>query len=162
VVPLIVIFAVSFIVMAVLWTNHHFLFHTFVKGGDRWLNLLNLTYLMFVAFVPFSASLIGTYWHHQPAGIIYGVNLLCLMTLFAAMLNYVRLHPDLRSDELTERQFAQARFRGRLSFACYFVGIAMTFVYIPVSVFLYIFPVIFNIIPGTLNLVERVFRFKLG
>src|SRR5579872_4721147 len=73
-VPLGILFVVSFTVMAVLWVNHHFLFQTFAKAVDRRLNLLNLAYLMFVVFVPFSSTLIGRYWLNQPAGIVYGLN----------------------------------------------------------------------------------------
>src|SRR5579864_1027466 len=65
--PLIVVYFMTFAVLSVIWINHHFLFHSFAKSVDRWLNLLNLAYLMFVAFVPFSALLIGTYPTHQPA-----------------------------------------------------------------------------------------------
>ena len=37
-----------------------------------------------------------------------------------------------------------------------------TFLSVPVSLFLYAFPVLFNIIPGTLDLAERIFGFDLG
>lgn len=161
VLPQIIIFMVTFAVMSVLWINHHFLFHYFALEVDRRLNLLNLSYLAFVAFVPFSASFIGLYWRHQPAGIVYGLNLVCITALSILMFNYIR-YSSLRSAELTNRVYGQALFRMNLSLICYVGGLAMTFVYIPASVLLYLFPVIFNILPGSLDLAERLFKFKLG
>jgi len=159
--PQVIIFMVTFAVMSVLWINHHFLFHAFAKAIDRRLNLLNLTYLAFVAFVPFSASLIGEYWRHQPAGIIYGLNIFCIVALSSAMFNYIRRREELRGSELTQRIYNQASFRSRLSLVCYALGIIMTFFYIPLSVFFYLFPIIFNILPGSLDLAERLSRFSL-
>src|SRR3954466_16056657 len=54
--PHISVYFVSFAVLSVFWINHHFLFNTFARSVDRWLNLLNLAYLSFVAFIPFSAN----------------------------------------------------------------------------------------------------------
>lgn len=156
-VPHIILFVVSFAVLSVLWTNHHFLFHMFAKSVDRKLNLLNLGYLMFVAFVPFSSNLIGAYWQHQPAGIIYGLNIFCIVAISAFMVRYILRRPELMADGLTPHFLKQAHFRSSVSLGCYLAGIAMTFVFIPASVFLYAFPIIFNIIPGTLTATERLF-----
>ena len=153
--PLIVIYAVTFAVLAVLWTNHHLLFHSVARSVDRKLNLLNLAYLMFVAFVPFSAYLIGLYPTHQPAAIIYGLNIFAIVALSSAMMSYIRHNPELMNDDLTSRTLKQARFRSGVSLVCYTIGIFFSFVFVPISIFLYAFPIIFNIIPGTLDFLER-------
>jgi hypothetical protein len=64
-------------------------------------------------------------------------------------------------EEVSSRLVKQARVRTLLSIGSYMVGIICSFVFIPASVFFYLFPMIFNIIPGTLNLAEKVFRFEL-
>src|SRR6185436_5693378 len=57
--PNVVAYVFSFMILAVAWMNHHFLFHFFAKAVNRQLNLLNMLYLMVIAFLPFSADLLG-------------------------------------------------------------------------------------------------------
>jgi uncharacterized membrane protein len=159
--PLIAVYFLSFAVLATLWINHHFLFHTFAKSVDRRLNLLNMLYLMFVAFVPFSAHLIGTYHHNQPAAIIYGANLFIIVLVSIGIQSYIKRHPDINNERLEQRVRNQARFRAALSLFSYMLGIFFSFVYVPATLFFFAFPVIFNIVPGTLDLTERIFGFSL-
>ncbi len=160
--PVFAIFITTFAVLSVFWINHHFLFHSMVKTVDRRLNLLNLVYLMFVTFLPFSASLLGTYHAtRQPAAIIYGLNVLAIVLLSSIMLSYVRHRPAIMMDDVSSRTLTQARVRGGVSLCLYALGLVCTFFSAPLSVFFYTVPVVFNIIPGTLNLVERIFGFTL-
>jgi uncharacterized membrane protein len=159
--PLIVSYMLSFLVLAVFWINHHFLFHSFMKELDRRLNLLNMIYLLFLVFVPFSAYLFGSYPYNQPAALIYGLNILAVMIMSATMVRYLHRHKEL-SHKISSRLVKQARIRTGLTEGSYILGILFTFFYIPASVFFYLFPLIFNIIPGSLNFVERVFQFELS
>lgn len=159
--PSIVTFIISFIVLSALWMNHHFLFNSFNESLNRQLTLLNLLYLLFIAFVPFSANFISEYSAYHPADLIYGINLLCIVITSTIMANYIRESDEIDHKQLPNRLIKQARFRSALSIGSYVLGIILSFVYIPASIFFYIFPVLFNIVPGTLNLAERIFRFKL-
>ena len=161
-VPHVAVFFITFAVLSVMWINHHFIFHRFAKTVDRWLNLLNLAYLAFVAFVPFSASFISSYHTHQIAGIVYGLNIFFIVLIADSMVSYLKKHPEeLLHDDLTARLMNQASFRANLSLFSYVLGIALSFVSIPLSLLLFAFPIIFNIIPGSLNMAERIFRFSL-
>jgi len=161
--PIISVYFITFAVLSVLWVNHHFLFHAFAKSIDRWLNLLNLAYLMFVAFVPFSAQLIGEYPTHQPAALVYGINLLVIILLSSSMLYYMRTNREkFLSPAISQRLINQARFRAYLSISCYVIGIALSWLSPALSIFFYAFPVVFNIIPGTVDAAERLFGFDLG
>jgi hypothetical protein len=62
---------------------------------------------------------------------------------------------------LESRLVKQARVRTNLTTYSYILGIICSFVFIPASIFFYLFPLIFNIIPGTLDLAERIFGFEL-
>jgi uncharacterized membrane protein len=160
--PLLGVYFLSFAVLSVIWINHHFLFHSFAKSVDRPLNLLNLAYLSFVAFVPFSAYFIGTFPSHQPAAIIYGLNIFVIVALSSRMVTYMKRHKGkLLNENIPQRLVNQARFRSRLSLFCYVAGLAISFVNVPVTLFFYAFPVIFNITPGSLDLAEQIFRFSL-
>jgi len=153
--PLVLLYMASFFVLSVMWTNHHFIFHAFAKEVSRQLNFLNMLYLMFVVLVPFSVQFISTYSSSKIAVIIYGVNIFIIVFLSTAMTRYVRRHKELLNPELSQRTINQAQFRARLSLLFYPLGILCSFFWLPASFFFYTFPVVFNIIPGTVNFVER-------
>lgn len=160
--PLLGVYFLSFAVLSVLWINHHFLFHSFAKSVDRRLNLLNLTYLAFVAFVPFSSDLIGRYYTHQPAAIIYGLNIFIIVALSSRMVTYIKSHSgELLNEHIPRRTINQARFRSRLSLFCYVAGLLISFLNVPAALLFFAFPIMFNIVPGSLDVTERLFRFSL-
>lgn len=160
--PLLVSYALSFLVLSVFWINHHFTFHLLAKNVNRQLNLLNMVYLMLLAFVPFSAHLIGSFPHNEPAYLVYGLNILAIVLLSAVMSYYIRHHADLREDDISPRMVKQGRIRANLSIISYLLGIVFSFVYLPATVFLYLFPMVFNIIPGTLNFAEKHLNLDFG
>ena len=159
--PVVATYFVSFAVLAVFWINHHLIFHLFVKTVDRKLNLINMAYLMFVAFVPFSAHLLGNFHDFPVASVIYGVNIFVVVFLMRSMTNYALHHKELLHEGLVHRTIMQGQIRGRLTLGCYALGIICSYFFIPASIFFYAFPVIFNMIPGTLDLAEKIFRFSL-
>ncbi len=64
-------YVVSFFVIGVYWSNHHWLF-TFVKKTDHKLNMLHLFFLMGICFLPFSTAIMGDYImdeHYQNAAV---------------------------------------------------------------------------------------------
>ncbi len=74
-------YAVSFIILAVFWMEHHQQFH-FIKrtdAGHLWINIFSL---MFVALVPFSTSLRGDYPDHWVSGIFFASNLFVVGILY--------------------------------------------------------------------------------
>ncbi len=158
--PHFLVFAGTFAVLSVMWLNHHFLFDTFAKEVDRPLNLLNLLYLMFIAFVPFSASFMGEFHAHQPAVVLYGLNLLAVAFVSTFMTAYIKKTQGV--EHLSDRLLNQSRFRYTLNILCYLLALAVSFLNEYAALFFYIFPVFFNIIPGTLDFTEKLFRFDLG
>ena len=55
----------------------------------------------------------------------------------------------------------QGQIRSRISLISYVVGLALSFVHPVLGGIFYLLPVIFNIIPGSLNLAERIFGFEI-
>jgi uncharacterized membrane protein len=62
-------------VLAVYWIGHHNQFH-WIKNSDRTLLWINIFFLMSIAFLPFSTSLLASYNQEKTAVIIYGVNVI--------------------------------------------------------------------------------------
>lgn len=73
--PSVLSFVVSFIVLGVYWTAHHTQFR-YITRVDHKLVWLNIVYLLVLSFVPFSAALLGTHHTESVAIQVYAVNLL--------------------------------------------------------------------------------------
>ena len=159
--PLFVSFFVSFAVLAWVWLAHHFLFHYHAKTINRSVVLLNILFLSFVSLIPFSAHLLGTYYDNVAATIFYGVNLLLVTITNLIMYKYIWKSNEIENGTLTSRVKKQAEVRMYITLGFTLLGILFSFVYTPLSYFFYAFPIIFNIIPGLLNLSEKIFRFEL-
>src|ERR1700730_15748851 len=71
--PQLLAYFVSFMVLAVYWIGHHNQFH-WIRHSDRTLLWINIFFLMSIAFLPFSTSLLASYNQEKTAVIIYGVN----------------------------------------------------------------------------------------
>lgn len=157
--PLFRSYFITFIVIGMYWIFHHSLFHMFAKAVNRVVNVLNIWFLMFVTFVPFSAHLLGQYPHNSPSFIIYTVNIVLIGLIFYIMFCLVVYDKNLVHEAVTPRLIAQATIRVLLT-----PGFAVLALFVApwdrtLSFFLYGFPIVFNLIPGTLNFVESVFLF---
>lgn len=59
-VPDIILYVISFLILATFWVSHHTQFHH-IRSIDRTLLWLNIIILMFIAFIPFSSSIAGVF-----------------------------------------------------------------------------------------------------
>ena len=73
-------YVLSFLVLGILWTLHHRSFHS-IKRSDNALVWLNIVFLMFVALIPFSTSLLGNYGTEQLSIVIYACNALLALVM---------------------------------------------------------------------------------
>ena len=158
--PLIRSYFISFAILAMYWTSHHAFFHYYVKELDRRLSYLNLLFLMFVSLVPFSAHLLGEYPKNTAAIFNYGCNIILIGLSLYAMLRLIIRNKHMRHEDLSNKLIAQGTIRILLPPIFAFIGIFYSYYNISVSYFLFMFPIVFNIIPGTLDVPER-FIFKM-
>ncbi|RIW15641.1 DUF1211 domain-containing protein [Algoriphagus lacus] len=86
--PKLLSYVVSFLVLAILWVNHHQLFHQ-IKHSDGALLWYNLHLLFWMSLIPFATSLIGAnpgLWH---ATAFYSLIFLFNSWAFALLRKYV-------------------------------------------------------------------------
>ena len=74
-------YVLSFVVLGMMWISHRRIFH-YIKRSNTGLLWINIIFLMFVALIPFSTSLIGDYRMEQLTFMVYGIN---LFLIFATM-----------------------------------------------------------------------------
>jgi uncharacterized membrane protein len=73
--PKLLSYAISFIILGMFWYLHHLAFHH-IKRSDNGLIWLNILFLLFIALIPFSTSLFGSYGTEQLPLIIYATNII--------------------------------------------------------------------------------------
>ena len=69
-VPKLLSFLISSMVISIYWVSHHRYFKYFVNYDSRLIGL-NLIFLLFIAIIPFIASLMGQYYYLPIVGMIY-------------------------------------------------------------------------------------------
>ena len=86
--PRIVSFVISFVVIGIYWSSHHRYFG-YVRRYDGRLLALNLLFLMFIALMPFVASLLGQYPTVPLGVIVYAAAVAAIGFTLAAMWYYM-------------------------------------------------------------------------
>ena len=159
--PLFFAYFVSFVVLAMFWMAHSFLYNMLTKTTTREMMYLNLLFLALIALVPFSAHLIGRYLDINLAVIIYGVHILLISIVNTATFFYALNSNEIDTSHNSTRIIKQARIRQILTSSFMMFGIiAAIFSYTSLAFGLYMFPILFNITPGSLNFVEKIFGLR--
>jgi uncharacterized membrane protein len=153
---------VSFAVLTTFWVGHTFFFSETVKIINRQIVLLNMIYLAFVSLLPFAAYLLGKYPDVQAAVFIYGLNVLIIALLSVVRMEYAYWSDEIDTTHNSSRLVAQGRVRQYMTFVTTLIGIVVSFFSTPIALILYAFPIVFNMIPGSLNAVEKILGLHLG
>ena len=85
-----VAYAVTFTTIGIIWMNHHLVMHQ-IAHVDRVFLVLNVLFLMVIAFIPFPTRLLALYIDKdgaQAAALAYGITLTLTALLFNALWRY--------------------------------------------------------------------------
>ncbi len=159
--PVFLAYFMSFAILTMFWLSHHGLYQYFTKTINRQMVILNMAYLSCIALVPFSTHLLGAYGMYPIATALYGFNILLISLIAVGVFYYAIRSQEVDLHEFSARAFKQAKIRLWLTPAFTTVGLLCVFVSLPLALFFFAFPVIFNVIPGTLDASEKLLRFKL-
>jgi len=97
-------YALSFVLLAIFWIVHHQQFHM-IHRTDRGHIWINIGILMFVALMPFSTDVAGSYGDEILAELVFSANLMILGLLFLlnwwyACRNHRLVDPDLSKETI--------------------------------------------------------------
>jgi uncharacterized membrane protein len=115
-------YVLSFIVIGIFWIGHHRVFR-YVRRYNRFLLLLNLLLLMFIAFIPFPTALIGAYTNRVVL-IVYALTLAATGFIATSVRWYVSGRDVLRKEGVDLRRF-RVRFRDSLLVPTLFMASAL-------------------------------------
>jgi uncharacterized membrane protein len=73
-------YMVSFLILGILWFEHHWQFH-FIKFIDPMLVFINIVWLMFLCLIPFSTMLIGNHPDFYAPILLFEFNTLIVFSL---------------------------------------------------------------------------------
>jgi uncharacterized membrane protein len=148
--PRMISYATSFIVIGVLWLNHHALFQ-FVKRVDRSTLTINLFLLMCIAFIPCSTAIVGKYSQFPIVVGFYGLSLAITGLVYNALWFYV-LNRYIKSENLIQRHLIRQASIWSLSYpACYFLSALLAWVNPGLSLVLYAAISLFYLLPGVID-----------
>jgi uncharacterized membrane protein len=133
VLPVFLVYVLSFIYIGIYWNNHHHMLHAVerIDGRSMWANL-NL--LFWLSLVPFVTGWMGENHFAALPTALYGVMLLM------AAISYTLLQMSLVRANGHQAVLAHAvgsDWKGKLSIACYVLGIGLAFVHQAISDVLY-------------------------
>lgn len=148
---------VSFTVLGMFWTAHNAFLHFFSRSVNRMLVQLNMLYLMFVVFIPFSAYFLGEYEYSHVAILVYGLNIIIIGLINYAMFANALYSHDIDTSHVKAEAITQARIRVLLTPLFALLGIIVSYFSTELAKVFFAFPVIFNIIPKSLLVMERRF-----
>jgi uncharacterized membrane protein len=150
-----VMYAISFVVLAMFWLGHHLQFH-FVRHVDRQLLWINLAFLLFAVVVPFSTNLVGDHGHLQLPLVLYAVNLLVLTLLLFLQLRHLGASPHLTDRDLTPGVIAHLHRQLLLFGVVPVVSIAASFYSPRLAMYLYSLLAVRAFLPGRIDRLTRV------
>jgi uncharacterized membrane protein len=159
--PHMISYATSFIVISVIWLNHHALFH-FVKRVDRSTLTINLFLLMCIAFIPCSTAIVGKYSQFPIVVGFYGLSLTITGLVYNALWFYV-LNRYIKSENSIQRHLIRQASIWSLSYpACYFLSALLAWVNSGLSLVLYAAISLFYLLPGVIDRQLTSFGFELA
>jgi uncharacterized membrane protein len=125
-------YVVSFLVIGIIWVNHHYVFKLIVQV-DRPLLFINLMLLMAVSVLPFPTAMLAEYIQHGPAdshlaAAIYSATMLVMSLAFSGLWLWVTRESGSLLHDRLDRVIARRALR-RFGLGClvYLVTVGLAF-----------------------------------
>ncbi|MBL7851690.1 MAG: DUF1211 domain-containing protein [Cyclobacteriaceae bacterium] len=145
--PKLVSWVISFLIVSVIWVNHHRVLET-IKAVDNPLLWLNANLLLWCSFIPFPTALMGDYVHNPLAVFFFGMVMAFAALGFTFIRMYLQKHPELLQvpavPGLHKRQVTRSFLFGP---ALYWVGALLAWVSPAISLVIYFLIPVYFIFP---------------
>lgn len=145
--PKVLSYAISFAVAGVFWVAQHADLHHLSHTDNRYL-WLNLFFLFWISFLPFSAALLGEHHQYEVAAIIYGCNMILATLALNIGWRYAVHHHRLVKPDLDVRIIRRAHRRLLLGQPIYLLGIGVAFYSPHASYLIYVVVAILFVLAG--------------
>lgn len=143
--PKFISFALSFLVIAIFWVNHHQMFHSLEKT-DRTLLWLNNLLLFCLSFIPFPTAFIGEYPTSMVPVMLYGLSMFAASISFNILLRHA-IRADLFHTSISRLTLKESVRRGKFGPIIYFISIISALISVYISLAIFILVPVFYFIP---------------
>ncbi|HEY7413605.1 MAG TPA: TMEM175 family protein [Ktedonobacteraceae bacterium] len=120
-------YALSFYMVGVYWLVHHRTFRYIIKF-DESLLWVNLTVLLFIAFLPFPTSLLGRYGDSSIVVAFYAVTLSAISLVYSFLWWYASERHRFIAQDLDRQIITRLRLRGYITLALFLISIGFAFI----------------------------------
>jgi uncharacterized membrane protein len=144
--PVFLSYGLSFLVVAIMWVNHHHLIHA-IRGVTARLLWTNIYLLFWMSLVPFVTDYLGKNYREPLAVALYGLDLVLCSSAFY-LLRIILVQQD-RHDSALSDYHASIQRKNTFSAALYLLSVPLAYVSIYASFF------IFALIPAMYFLPEK-------
>jgi uncharacterized membrane protein len=162
--PYFIIYALSFMMIGILWANHHHMFHLLEKTDDH-LVWQNFIFLFLISLIPFATSVFGSNPFLPVSVAIYGLVMVLTNISFLIMRQYslskklLHKDPDRQVTVNIVKVSTKARKKAILGTALYLASIPLAYVHVYLSYLCFLIPPIIFFMPEGIDneeLAEKV------
>jgi uncharacterized membrane protein len=154
--PKFLAYVLSFLIVGIYWLVHHVIFDA-IKYYNSTLAWINIIFLLFVALIPFTTSLLGEYFLMKTSTIIYGVHLLLMFLGGYSLWTYSTWKHILVVPDLDPTVVKGAKTMGYVYFCVLTIAIIIAFFIPLISLIIYGLFVLLILVFTALGRADQVF-----
>lgn len=151
--PKFVSYAISFLMLAIMWVKHHQLFHQ-IKHTDRKLLWYSIHLLFWMSIIPFGTNFIGANHMLWQASFFYGIIFFMSALSFTILRNYV-LNNNLLHNSINKQAHIKIRNKNRIALSIYLLAAIASTVSVYVSFLLFLIVPAMYFIPEKITHLEN-------
>lgn len=139
-------FAMSFLVVAIFWVNHHHFFHR-LKHSDRTMLWTNNLLLFWLCFIPFPTAFLGEHPFEMIPIMLYGLVLLLAALSFVVMHHHAYRH-NLFHDNISKKFLHRENVRSLFAPILYLTAIISAWFSITIALIIFVIVPILYFMPA--------------
>ena len=134
--PKFISYSISFLMLAIMWVNHHQLFHQ-IKHTDRKLLWYSIHLLFWMSIIPFGTNFIGANTILWQASFFYAIIFFMCVLSFTMLRSYV-LKKDLLHESICKEAHIKIRNKNRIALSIYLLAAFTSIVSVYISFILFL------------------------
>lgn len=137
-------YALSFMIIGSFWVRHHVIF-SYIRKYDYRLIWLNITFLLFLALIPFATGVLGTTVFVSASVIFYSGVVATASAVFLVMWEYASRNNRLVAASLPKKTIQYEKRRSILTTTSFFLAIPVALIDVRLGLSVWaIFPLVFG------------------
>ncbi len=152
--PKFISYTISFLMLAIMWVNHHQLFHQ-IKHTDRKLLWYSIHLLFWMSIVPFGTNFIGANPLLWQASFFYGIIFFMSALSFTMLRNYV-IQNNLLHESINKQSHIKIRNKNRVALGIYLLAAVVSIVSVYISFVLFLVVPAMYFIPEKITHLEKI------